>query len=92
MIQLGPSDVRGFIVEELKEQIELAELSPDALVDTLDLHASGIIDSLGLLELIAAVEDRFALEIDFEDLDADDLTVLGPLCRFVAEQAAPAQA
>jgi acyl carrier protein len=56
---------------------------PD-LPDNCDLLLSGLIDSLGLLELVMAIQERFGREIDFEALDPEHMTEVGPLCRFVS--------
>jgi acyl carrier protein len=64
---------------------------PDAVIagasDDLDLRDSGMIDSLGFIELVAAIEDALGVEIDFEAMDPDQITVLGPLARHVHAQA-----
>ena len=51
-----------------------------------DLLLSGMIDSIGLLELVAAIQEFAGRDIDFEILDPEEMTVVGPLCRFVSEQ------
>lgn len=60
---------------------ECEELSED-----FDLFLSGVIDSLGLLDLWVALEKRFDHEIDIEPLDPEQMTIVGPLCQFVSEQ------
>ncbi len=55
--------------------------------DDFDLRAGGLIDSLGFIELIAAIEDQLGIELDFDALDPEEITVLGPLSRLVHEQA-----
>ena len=46
-----------------------------------------MIDSLGFIELVAAIEDALEIEIDFEGIDPDQITTLGPLARHVHAQA-----
>jgi acyl carrier protein len=87
MSPLDPEQVRSFVLEALNTSLDAARLSTEELSDELDLQASGVIDSLGLVELIAAVEERFGVEVDFEELDPDELTVVGSFCRYVAERA-----
>lgn len=79
--------VRALVLDELVEPLAALDLEPAEVSDDFDLLHEGVIDSLGLLEMIAAVEERFGIEIDFEALAADELTVVGPFCRYV-EQAA----
>jgi len=63
---------------------------PADLPDDCDLLLSGYVDSLGLLELMTAIQDYFGREIDFDELDAEQMTIVGPLKRFVAEKLAKA--
>lgn len=81
----GPSaaDVRGFLAERLGDRLRAAGLDPGALPEDTDLLASGIVDSLGVLELMTTVSDRFGLDDDWDDYDPDDILVLGPFCRYV---------
>ena len=80
-------DVRRFLKEYLTEKLATQgrEIPPE-LDDQCDLLLSGIIDSLGLLELITAIQQYCGREIDFEPLDPEQMTIVGPLCRFVSEQ------
>jgi acyl carrier protein len=57
--------VRAFISAEFAPDIRPADLPAD-----LDLIQSGIIDSLGVLKLVAFLEDEFNLSIAPEELDA----------------------
>jgi acyl carrier protein len=86
-IQVKPmtiDSVRGFIGRMFSDSLSAGGYSPDALPDDLDLIATGIIDSLGLMELIAGLETELDAELDFDDLAPEDLTIVGPFCRFVA--------
>jgi acyl carrier protein len=82
----APADIRLFLLEELAEGLADAGLEPAAVGDDFDLLESGLLDSFGLLEILTAVEERFGFEVDFEALDPDELTRVGPLCHFVAAQ------
>jgi acyl carrier protein len=81
-------EVRALVLHELAEPLDALGMSPDEVPDDFDLLLGGAIDSLGLLELITAVEERFGIEIDFEGLGAEELTVLGPFSRYVESAAA----
>jgi acyl carrier protein len=58
----------------------------ESLGDEFDLRASGVIDSLGFLELVTALEDRLGARLELGDLPPERLTMLGPLARAVAIQ------
>jgi hypothetical protein len=35
---------------------------------------------------VTAVNEHYGREIDFEDLDPDQMTIVGPFCDFVADR------
>lgn len=89
MNDLSSSDVREFILRHLTDELRLqGRALPDDLPDDYDLMLSGLIDSLGLLELMSSLAEFCGRDLDFEALDPDEMTVLGPLSRFVADSAA----
>ena len=75
------AQVRDFVVATLDEPIRAAGIDPAQVGDDFDMLEKGVIDSFGLLELITQVEERFELEIDFEEMDPEGLTVVGPVLR-----------
>ena len=77
--------LREYVVKSLRAQ---GREIPADLSDDCDLLLSGYVDSLGLLELMTAIQDHFGREIDFDELDAEQMTIVGPLKRFVAEKLA----
>jgi acetyltransferase-like isoleucine patch superfamily enzyme/acyl carrier protein len=84
------ADVREVVLARLEPGLSSSELSVDGLDDGFDFLAEGVVDSFGLVELIGAVEQHFGVSLDFEDVDADEMTMLGPFCRYVAEHTASA--
>jgi acyl carrier protein len=86
MAAIPAAEVRAFVVQALEPKLRQVGIEPAQAPDDLDLIERDLVDSLGLLELIADVEHRFGFELDFENVDPEDLTVLGELCRRVAEQ------
>ena len=89
MSVVTPNDVRTFVSEFLRKKLEGQSGNvPAELPDDYDLLLSGTIDSIGLLELVTVVNEHYGREIDFEGLDAEQMTVVGPFCRYVSEQMA----
>lgn len=84
-------DVRAAVLARVGKSIAARGLSADAVPDDFDLLAEGLVDSFGLLDLISAIEDQFGLAVDFESIDAVDLTAIGPFSRFVAASAGNGQ-
>jgi len=73
--------VRSLIASALTAR--LARQAPE-LQDDLDLRASGLVDSLGFLQLISDLESQLGYRVDLADLNPADLTKLGPLSRHIA--------
>jgi len=58
---------------------------PVEVPDSFDFLLSGVIDSFGILEMISSIEDKFGIRLDLAALDAEQITILGPLSQYVAE-------
>lgn len=65
---------------------------PEALTATLSDHTplltSGVLDSIGVLELMMHLETSFNIPIDDLDFDAENLETIGSLVRFVERKLA----
>jgi acyl carrier protein len=83
--ELNPEEVKRFICEIYREALIKKGYNWDNIPDQLDLLTDGIIDSLGILELISNLEERFQISIDLEYLPAEQLTILGPLSHHIAK-------
>ncbi|WP_103500881.1 MULTISPECIES: acyl carrier protein [Streptomyces] len=62
----------------------LPDVSPDQLDPHQDLLADGVIDSLGVLKLIAWVEHTFDVTIGDTDLDPDNFRSVAAVEAYVA--------
>jgi acyl carrier protein len=60
---------------------------PDQGADLID---GGILDSLALVELLAAVEVEFSIEVPLDELDLERIRTLEGLAELVAERIAHA--
>jgi acyl carrier protein len=83
--------VRSLILSRLEESIVAIGLDPAKLNDDFDLLTEGVIDSLGIVELISSIEQHLGLALDLSELDPENLTVLGPLSRYIEEQYAQSE-
>jgi len=84
MRQLSQEQVRQLIAERFADALEEHGVHDGNMPDDLDLMLEGVTDSLGMMGLIAAVNEAAEQEVDFEGLDAERFTVVGDFCRFVA--------
>ena len=89
MRDISAASVRRFLLAKYCEPIEALGLTSADLPDSFDLLLNGVIDSFGILEMISALEREFRIELDLATLDAEQVTILGPLSRYVAENAKP---
>jgi len=86
------ADVRAFIKDYLVRQpgVKKTPASED-LPEDCDLLVSGMVsDSIDFLNLLAALQEFAGRDIDFEVLDPEEMSIVGPLCRFVSQQASRA--
>ena len=82
-----PDDIRVFFGAFLNDRLKDRGQRPLPLLpDDYDVLESGALDSLAFVEMMMAAGEHFAGEIDFENLDPERMTVIGPLCLFVSEQ------
>lgn len=65
----------------------LRQMSPAAksvpLSEETQLLASGILDSLGILQLMSFLSDELGIEIDDEDFTLDNFETIGSLIAFI---------
>ena len=57
------------------------------LQDDTDLLESGVLDSFGILELVAFLEETFGVSLDPADLPADTFRTLGQIAEAVRRAA-----
>lgn len=81
-------DIRALLLRKLRSSITAKKLRPEDITDNFDLLTQGVIDSMGFIELIVFFEQQFNTEIDFDEMDAEELTLVGPLCRFIQSKVA----
>jgi acyl carrier protein len=81
------SDVHAFLARYLDERLrEQGRISPESYSADYDLLLSGVVDSLGFVEMIAATAEHFSREIDLTSLDPEKMTIIGHLSVFIAGQ------
>jgi acyl carrier protein len=71
------SQIRHFILEKFPLARQLSLADEDSLLD------SGVVDSLGVLELAAFVEQQFAVEIGVDDLQPENFQSITRLAAMV---------
>lgn len=59
-----------------------------ALTEDADLLSAGIIDSLGILRLVAFIEDRFGVKVPDEDVVFENFQSIRAMGNYVSQRAA----
>jgi len=76
-------------LHEIKEFI-VAEFvpggKPEDIPDNLDLVQTGVIDSLGVLNLIAALEDEVGIRVQPEDMNAETFSTVVKIHGFISDR------
>lgn len=81
-------DTRSTIRSFLCENFYVAE--PEAFADDASLLEAGIIDSTGVLEVVAFLEEKFGVEVADDDLTPENLDTVDRLVEFVDRRMAGA--
>ncbi len=58
----------------------------DEIREDMALLESGILDSLGILQLVTFLGDELSVEVDDEDFVVENFETIGSLARFVARK------
>ena len=77
------AEVENFIVGELAHGRGIDSIEHDR-----DLLADGIIDSLGIVELINFLESRYAIKVDDDDIDPENFRSVASVVAFVEKKEA----
>jgi acyl carrier protein len=75
------ADIRKRLATLLAQTLDVEAPPPDA-----ELIESGFLDSLQLVELLAALEQTFGVSITAEDLDLENFRTLDRLAAFVSRR------
>ena len=92
MPDLTADAVRTFVLHLVADSLLACGLKPELVPDDYDLLSGGVMDSFGLIEMITSVEDEFGLELDFEQMEPEQVGIIGDFARFVVETGARTRA
>ena len=70
-------------IREIIIQDHLWQDTRDALTDDLPLIENHVVDSLGLLRLVARIEDDFGIEVRDEDMVMSNFGSIGRISAFI---------
>jgi acyl carrier protein len=70
--------IKQFIVDEFMPDVPVEDLEDD-----FDLLTGGVVDSLGLLKVVAWLEDEFYIGVDDSELGPDSFRTVAAIKAFV---------
>ena len=70
--------IKTFIVEEFMPDVPVEDLEDDY-----DLLTGGVVDSLGLLKVVAWLEDEFDIAVDDSELGPDSFRTVAAIKAYV---------
>ncbi len=76
--------IKKFLIDEFLPDVSASEIDVNH-----DLLADGLIDSLGVLKLIAWIEERFALTVSDTELDPDNFRSVAAIDAFITDSRTP---
>lgn len=82
-IETTIAQVRDYVLAEFHPEGHAEDIAVD-----MDLLNSGIVDSLGLLKLIAWLENAFGITVGDADLDPENFSSLATIADFVTDRQA----
>lgn len=74
----APEPAIDRIVRIFRERLQIAPPDPEA-----DLLERGVLDSAGFLQLFAALEEEFAIEIHLDDVTLESFRSIAGMAEFV---------
>lgn len=72
------TEIKSYMVDYLKNKVE-AGITDENDIDDIDLLGSGVMSSLGYIDLITGIEDHFKIEINFDEVDPSEYSTLSGL-------------
>tara|TARA_R110002111_G_scaffold248400_1_gene312068 strand:- start:89648 stop:89905 length:258 start_codon:yes stop_codon:yes gene_type:complete len=72
------SEIRNFVADNF-----LFGEDPESLLNDDSFLETGIIDSTGVLELVAFIEDKYSVEVDDDELVPENLDSIDRLINFI---------
>ena len=78
-------EIRSIILQFLESRAQRLGIKEKFLLSDFELLKSGLLDSMSFLDLIAALEEQFKIQIDFEDKSPSQFSTLAGLVKLVQE-------
>ena len=75
--------IEAFVIEYIQREYTFPEGTD---IMSLNYVESGYVDSLGLIQFIATIEDEFGIEFTDEDMSSPNIKVVGTLIAMIEQK------
>jgi D-alanine--poly(phosphoribitol) ligase subunit 2 len=85
--EAGSGNLSAEQLEQLTGEVEAVlvdKLSVRVESDTTDLFESGALDSMTLVQLVLALEERFGIELPIQEIEAESMATLAKIAETIA--------
>ena len=83
--------VRTVVLDAVRDRLTLLSVPESDVTADFDFVNSGVLDSIGFLELIVTLEKEFGFEIELGDMRIEEATTLSGLTGMVRSFAQPSE-
>ena len=73
--------VKQFVVDEF-----MPDVSPEELDENFDLLTGGVVDSLGLLKVVAWLESEYDIAVDESELGPESFRTVSAIREYIEQQ------
>lgn len=87
MTVIPEQQLRTLVAQWVRTHSRAPDAKTQTIGDATDLLATGLLDSLGFVELLAYVEQTTGRPVDLSDADPSEFTTVQGFCRFAVRQA-----
>ena len=77
--------MKELIIEFIKQNLFSGQSDTPLSADD-DLLGSGLVDSMGMMQLITFIEEQFEFKIPFEDMTIENFMTVGDIERYLTER------
>ena len=71
------------ILNEVRTFVKTSLMVPPDIQDDTSLMASGVIDSMGIIEIVSFIEDKFSIVVSDEEVAAENFDSIEKIASFV---------
>lgn len=73
-------DIKEFILKEIQQEYSI-EKNED--IDRLNYVEKGYVDSIGIIQFIVTIEDKFNIQFSDEEISSEEFKIVGKLIKII---------